>query len=174
MLKKKDDRKVSLAFVVNINKGAARLAGGLIFIISLFAGYEALSRNLFGMPTKWSLNISQFLLLYAVFLGSGYCFLRGGHIRIEIVTARIKGASHRVLMATGYVIAAVYVAVLGWKGYEVLSKAYKHHWLTLTTIQVPAVYVYFAIPLGCFLMLLALVVIITNSLRDKESAADGK
>lgn len=160
--------------VTSINTWAARLAGGLVLVISFFAAYEAVSRDLFGQPTKWSLSISQFLLLYAVFLGSAYCFLRGGHIRIEILVDRLKGKSKRVLTAIGYLLAAFYVVVLGWKGYEFFFKAYKHHWLTLSTIQVRADLIYLAIPLGCLLMLLALAVLFINLLKDKESAIDGK
>lgn len=153
--------------ISTVNAGAALLAGIAIFIISALAGVEAIARNIFDYSVKGVPTISIFLMLYAILLGSAYCFQKEGHIRVEIILDRVKVKYRRFLLIIGYLICAGYVAVLGWKGLETTIQAYKFDWLTMTTIQVPEAYVNVVIPLGSLFMLLTLMVKIAERFKNR-------
>ena len=151
--------------IERINYAAAIITGLLILIICILSSYEAIARTFFNSPTRWTSSISVFLMIFAIFLGSAYCFQKEGHIRIEIVLDRLKNRAKRYLLLTGYLVSLVAVLVLGWKGFELTSRSLALNWQTLTTIQVPIGYVNIAIPLGCLLMVLALSVKIWEQAR---------
>ncbi|MDO9535176.1 MAG: TRAP transporter small permease [Bacillota bacterium] len=143
----------------------AIFSGFLIFIMCLLSTYEALSRTVFSFPTKWSLTISVFFMVYAIFLSSAYCFLKEGHIRIELILDKLGGAKRRIVLGIGHLICAVVVGVLGWRGIVLTSRSFAGGWLTQTAFQVPIAYINIAIPIGCCFMLLALYLLVTDKSR---------
>jgi len=143
----------------------AVLAGFLIFIMSLLSTYEAVIRTVFNTPTKWTLPVSIFLMIYAIFLSSAFCFLKEGHIRIELVLDKLGESKRRVFLAIGYVLCALVVAVLSWRGIILTSRSLQSGWLTQTAFQVPIGYINIAIPIGCFLMMLALSILLLEKIR---------
>lgn len=165
--------KKIIKIITQINIVAAIISGLAVLVISFFAGMEAVSRNLFDMPLKFTSSFSQFLLLYATLLGSAYCFHQDGHISVEIILDKLKSRARRSLLIFSYLVSAVFVVTLGWKGMEITVKALKFNWLTLTTIQVPAAYIYIAIPIGCLLMVAALFVkTVEKTSENKEKTYD--
>lgn len=154
-----------------LNEFAATISGALIFIICLFAVIEVITRTIFNYPTKWSLAYSQFILLYAIFLGSAYCFQKGGHIRVDLLIDHLPPTFRAVLNIIGLLLAGVFVGVLGWKGYENMIMSAKYDYLTMTTIQIPSAYLYAIIFIGSVLMIISLLAMIGEiilRLKQKE------
>lgn len=159
----------------SINEAIAILSGALIFMICFFAVYEVIARSFFNQPTKWSLAFSQFMLLYAIFLGSSYCFQQNGHIRVDIVLDHVPQRIRSILTVLGLLMAAVFVSVLGWKAYEATVISAKFDYLTITTIQIPSAYLYVVIFIGSILMLITMMVqMIENIKQFKSKEGDGK
>lgn len=147
-----------ISLFVNINYIAGYIAGALIFAICCLAFFEVISRGVFSSPTRWSLGISQFLFIYSIFLGSAYCFLKDGHIRIEILIDALSEGKRKALLILGYMLTSVFLFVLIWKGFEAFANAYRHGWQTVTAVQVPTFTVNGIIPIGSVIMLLAIIV----------------
>ena len=155
-------------FIKSSSDYIAIFSGFLFFIMCILSTYEALSRTIFNAPTKWTITISAFLMIYAVFFSSAYCFLQEGHIRVELLLDKVGEAKRRFLLVVGYLSCALVVAVLCWRGTILTSRSIAGDWLTQTAVQVPIAYVNIAIPLGCILMLLALFVMINEKIRRTE------
>lgn len=147
-----------------LNEAAATLSGVLIFMICLFAVIEVIARTVFDQPTRWSLAFSQFMLLYAIFLGSAYCFQERGHIRVDLVVEHMPRRMRAIFNVIGLIIASVFVGVLIWKGYENMILSARFDFLTITTIQIPAAYLYAIIFVGSILMLLSILALISENI----------
>lgn len=142
-----------------IEKSSTALAifsGFLIFIMSVLSTFEAVVRTVFNAPTKWTLPISIFLMIYAIFLSSAYCFFQDGHIRIDILLDKLGESQRLILYKTNYVLSALLLSLLCWKGFTLTYRSFQYKWLTQTALQVPIGYVNIAIPIGCVIMILAL------------------
>lgn len=144
----------------------AVFSGFLVFIMCILSTYEAISRTVFNAPTKWTISISAFLMIYAILLSSAYCFLKEGHIRIELLLDKVGEGLSRFLLIIGYLICAVVVVLLGWKGLILTTRSIAGGWLTQTAVQVPIGYINIAIPIGSLFMLLALFVLINKKIRE--------
>lgn len=147
-----------------LNEAAATLSGALIFMICLFAVIEVIARTIFDQPTRWSLAFSQFMLLYAIFLGSAYCFQERGHIRVDLLVEHMPRRMKAIFNIIGLIIASVFVGVLIWKGYENTILSARFDYLTITTIQIPATYLYAIIFVGSTLMLLSILALISENI----------
>ena len=99
-------------------EAAATLSGVLIFLICVLAVIEVIARTVFDQPTRWTLAFSQFMLIYAIFLSSAYCIQEGGHIKVDILVDHLPRRIKAIVNSIGLLIAAVFVGVLIWKGYE--------------------------------------------------------
>jgi C4-dicarboxylate transporter, DctQ subunit len=166
-----------LKAIKRLNRAFATLSGTLILIICIFAVLEVIARTAFNQPTKWSLAFSQFMLLYAIFLGSAYCFQENGHIRVDILLDHLSERPRAILNIIGLSIAAIFVAVLGWQGFETTVMSARFDWLTITTLQIPSAYLYVIICIGSFLMMLSLLTQITESifiLKNNKQEGDGR
>ena len=71
-------------FIDRLNTWVGRKAAFLILPLVFVIMYEVLSRYLFNAPTRWSNEISQYLLVAVVMLGGGYCLADNEHVNVDI------------------------------------------------------------------------------------------
>lgn len=67
-----------------------RLCALLILPLSAVVIYEVVMRYLFNAPTIWAFEMTTFLYGLHYMLGLAYTELHGGHVKVDILTARIK------------------------------------------------------------------------------------
>ena len=61
-----------------------------VLAITLMVSYDVLMRYFLDMPQLFVDDLSSFLLVGIIFLGTGPVFYKGGHIRVDLVTSRLK------------------------------------------------------------------------------------
>lgn len=149
-----------------LNHIAAVIAGILIFMISFLCFFETIARNFFSQPTSWTLDISTYFLIWAFFLGSAAAFQERTHVSVDFIRnmlARLLGIPWaRILSIAGYLFSLVYILVLLGGTIYLMIDALHLHKLTLAVIQIPVVYLYLAMLLGCILMTVVVVFIILD------------
>ena len=57
----------------------------VLTFMMLFINYDILLRYAFNSPLEWGTELSGLILVAIVFWSIGYCYVQGGHIRVEIV-----------------------------------------------------------------------------------------
>ncbi len=143
------------------------LISGLgVLVIALLVTYDVLLRFFLNEPQLFVDDLSSFLLVPIIFLGAGPTFYRGGHIRVDLVTNRLKPkAQRRLRVVTLFVGLALLVLI----AYETLVSTM----VAFETGRVSAVMNYplwvamVFIPLGLSLMALFMAVGLVKQLRDK-------
>ncbi|MBC7359357.1 MAG: TRAP transporter small permease subunit [Desulfacinum sp.] len=74
-----------------------RLCALLILPLCLVVIYEVFMRYLFNAPTTWGFEATTFLYGIHYMLGLAYTELHNGHVKVDIVTARIKKKTAAIL-----------------------------------------------------------------------------
>lgn len=155
-----------------INQTMARIAGVMIFVIGILAVFEAVMRTFFSAPTSWSLDISTYLLIWAVFLGSAYAFQEKGHVAVDLlrdaVEKRWSKAPRRVMAFIGYAIALVVLIVLMRAGFMLAKTALDTNQLTYANAQIPAFILWLAVVVGSVMMVITVVFIILDLFTTDE------
>lgn len=161
------------AFFRKLNEGLAFCCGCLVFLTGIFAVVEAVMRGLFNSPTVWTLNVSCYLLIWAIFLGSPYAFQTHGHVAVDLLRDAVDKLApsrvpRRVMAVVGYLASLGFLFALLYAGYGLVVKAVKYSTLTTTTVPIPVVWLQLAIVIGCALMILTIVFIILDVLSGSE------
>ena len=153
-------------FMRVVNRTLAIIAGAMICTFGILAVVEVIARTFFSSPTVWSVDISSYLLIWAVFLGSSYAFQEKGHVGVDmirdIVEKRFGKLPRRVMAIVGYAISLAVVIALLRAGLILARTAIDFNQLTLAFVQIPAIYLYAAIVVGSVAMAVTVIFVILD------------
>jgi TRAP-type transport system small permease protein len=169
---RKEKNMRSFSFIRKINHIAAVISGLLIFIISFLCTWEMFVRNVLLRPTSWTSDICSYLLIWVFFLGTAAAIQEKTHVSVDfirkIVGDKFGKTWSRILAIAGYVFSLVYILVLLGTTVLFFKDALRLDKLTLGIVQIPIVYLYLAMLLGCILMMVVVIFIILDLLRQKD------
>lgn len=155
-----------------VNRTTAVIGGVMIVVIGLLATMEGILRGFFSNPTFWSLDISQFLLIWTIFLGTACAFQDKSHVSVDMVKEFVGqhwgSQARRVLIIIGYIFALVFILVLGWDSYALIVDALELEILTMGNVQIPIVYLYTAMLVGSVLMIITVICIILDLVSGSD------
>ncbi len=85
--------------------------------------YDVVLRYFFARPTLWGLELSCILLAYLTFLGGGYSFLHGGHVKVDFFYQKWTERTKAVVDLFTYTLILLFCFVLVWLGGAVAWEA---------------------------------------------------
>ena len=88
-----------------------------VLAITLLVSYDVLMRYFLDEPQLFVDDLTSFLLVAVIFLGTGPVFYKGGHIRVDLVTSRLKPKTQSRLRV---VTLSIGIALLGVVIYETM------------------------------------------------------
>jgi TRAP-type C4-dicarboxylate transport system permease small subunit len=148
------------------SEGTILLVGFWVLAITLMVSYDVLMRYFLDMPQLFVDDLSSFLLVGIIFLGAGPVFYKGGHIRVDLLTSRLKPKTQSRLRVITLFIG---IALLGIVAFETMVSTV----VAFQTGRVSAVMVYplwvamLFIPLGLILMAFFMVVGLVKEMKGK-------
>jgi C4-dicarboxylate transporter DctQ subunit len=142
------------------------ISGLLILIIGALSVMEGIVRSVFASPTSWSMDISLYMLIWAIFLGTSYSFQEKGHVAVDFIRERIGQVwdvkARKAMAVTGYLLALVYIVVLAGDSVLMIKDALELNKLTLANVQIPIVLLYAAMLVGSVMMFVTVICIISD------------
>jgi len=126
------------------------IIGGQVVLafMALTIFYDAMMRHFFAMPTSWSLEVNQFLLVYLGLATAGEIQRDESHIRIEFFANHLPWRVRTVLEAFVAAVGVVFCAVLAWRGGIIAWQAFEYGERVSSAFGTPLVFPYSIIPLG--------------------------
>jgi TRAP-type C4-dicarboxylate transport system permease small subunit len=153
------------SFLNKFNRKIGILSGGLILAIGILQVFEVVMRSLF-TPTDWSMDFSQYTLIWAIFLGSAYSFQEKGHVSVDLLkegAARVFGIhAVKVMAIVGYLLALLVIGVLIWSSIDMFIDAYQLGKITIAMIEIPLTVLLAAMTIGSVLMAVTVVFILLD------------
>ncbi len=108
-----------LARVVRaINRGGLVIAGAGMVFMALGVSYEVVSRHFFNAPTKWVFEGGEIALTVSVFLAAGYILERDRHVRMDLLTGRLREKVRNTLFLVVYPLGLAFSLLLLSTGYS--------------------------------------------------------
>lgn len=142
------------------------IIGFWVLAITLMVSYDVLLRYFLDLPQLFVDDLTSFLLVGIIFLGAGPVFYKGGHIRVDLVTSRLKPKTQSRLRVITLFLG---IALLGVVTFETMVSTV----VAFQTGRVSAVMVYplwvamLFIPLGLILMAFFMVVGLVKKMKGK-------
>jgi TRAP-type mannitol/chloroaromatic compound transport system permease small subunit len=138
--------------IERINTQVGKAASFLILVLIAVLMYEVLSRYIFNEPTRWSNEISQYLLTGVVMLGGGYCLAGREHVRVDVLFRNFGHRTRCVIEILTFLIVMTFVSAIVWKGGELCYDAFLQDKRSMTIMELPLFPSMVLVPIGAFLL----------------------
>lgn len=120
--------------VINV---AAVLAGILILFLMTSVCWEVASRDLFGHPTSWVVEVAGYVLLYVPFLAAAWVLKEDGHVRTDLMLNFLRIKTRSLIDTITSFVSAGVCSVLSWFALKFTLYLYQVGYKTPTYLMVP-------------------------------------
>lgn len=139
--------------------GFARLLHGLaqVALVALLAlvAHEVFVRYVLNAPTQFSVEISEYLLVFISFAPAAWILRRDGHVRVHFLLNLLAPRIRAKVEAAGMVLVVGFACVLVWEGGDMALTAWQGDDRASSLLATPLWIPYSFIPLGGFALAIA-------------------
>ena len=144
------------------------LIAGLIVVI---VTAEVTLRYLFSHSMIFTEELSRYLMVWIVFLGSALAIRDGSHIRIQILVNRLGLRMQQIVKLAAYGLIIAFLIFITVEGLKILPRQLQQMCIT---IDISLFYFYLAIPVGSILMIIFMLPVIRQTLGGKSPLKNKK
>lgn len=139
---------------------------GAAFIVSIVTT-EVVLRYVFKHSLIFTEELSRYLMVWIVFLGSALAVRDAAHIRINILVKRLSPTLGKAARLLAHGLVLLFLIIVAVEGFRILPNQLRQ---LCTTIDVSLFYFYLAIPVGAILMIVYLLPAIRETFAKKFAA----
>jgi TRAP-type C4-dicarboxylate transport system permease small subunit len=116
--------------------------------------WEVITRHLFSRPAFWTEEFARYVMFYMVLVGSAVAIRQEMHPALHFVTQKFSARFQRIWHLFIDVLVFLVLIVILVEGFKMATD----EWVGYTpALQVPYFWVYLALPIGAFLMMVQIV-----------------
>ncbi len=140
--------------IKKFNTICTTLSGLILLFVTFSIFVDVFLRYFFNRPSIWVTEVSTYLFLYIVFLGTAYALQEGFHIRATFVVDQLSDTRKRIVNLMASIISMIFTLVLLWQTSVMTWAAFKEDWRSITMLTTPFAYIYVGMVFGSFLLFL--------------------
>jgi TRAP-type C4-dicarboxylate transport system permease small subunit len=140
-----------------LNTLCASLAGLVLLFMTFSIFIDVILRYFFSRPSTWITEVSTYLFLYVIYLGTAYALQQGMHLKITFLLDLLKGKRTRIINLITSIFATFFIFVLLWQGSVMTWTAFKKNWTSPTILNAPYAFIHVIIVLGSLLLFISFV-----------------
>ena len=140
--------------IKRINAICATLSGLVLLFVTFSIFVDVILRYFFNRPSIWVTEVSTYLFLYIIFLGTSYALDHDLHIRVTFLLDRFGPRATRVINLFTSVFAMIFTLALLWQVSIMTWTAFKEKWTSPTMLNAPYAYIYVVMVFGSFMLFL--------------------
>lgn len=153
------------------SQGLGTLAAVGVVVTMLATVTDVARRTTTGRALPGTVDYSELLMVAVVFLALAMTQRDGGHVSVNLVTARLPDTVARWMRVTGLLVAAVLMLWLTVAATQEAIGSYARNEIRFGLLRIPVWPARAAIPVGCAALVLELVASITDVARSDRPAA---
>jgi TRAP-type C4-dicarboxylate transport system permease small subunit len=158
-----------------VKKQIERLGAVLLAVMFLVTLFQVVARVILGISSVWSEELARFLYVCLVFVGAAPLIRDDEHIRVGVLTDRLKGQPLTILRLLTILLTIPFIAVMTWGAWTNTVVNWRTYAPTLDWLSIG--YIYLVIWVTGLLMLWYLAVnLVRNAralLRTRETVSGG-
>lgn len=140
--------------IKKINSFCAAISGLILLFISVSIFIDIILRYFFRKPTIWITEVSTYLFLYIIFFVTAYALQEDFHIKATFFYDFLNKKTKRIVNLVTSLFSIAFVFVMLWQTSRMTWKAIEGSWTSPTVLNVPYAYVYPAMVIGSFMLLI--------------------
>lgn len=139
-------------------------------LLLLLVFHEVIARYLLNKPTLYSVEISEYLLIFVAFMAAGWVMQEDRHVRMNSVIDLLPDGIRKVLEVVTSSIVLCFCAILVWQGAKSSLMAFNGGYHSSSLLNVPLWLPYAIIPVGSLLLGLQVIVRIGKTLTGQTNS----
>jgi TRAP-type C4-dicarboxylate transport system permease small subunit len=155
-----------------ISNGTVLVSGAAVLLCTLLITYDVLMRYFLNKPQLFVDELTSFLLVGIIFLGTGPTFYRGGHIRVDLVTNLLRPQTQSRLRIVTLSIGLVLLGIITHETFISALVAFQMGRVSAVMLY-PIWIAMLLIPIGLGLMAFFMGVELVRQWRSKEGRETG-
>ncbi|HHD64144.1 MAG TPA: TRAP transporter small permease [Desulfobulbaceae bacterium] len=148
--------------VEKLSRFGAILGECVLILLLLLVFHEVVVRYIFNKPTLYSVEISEYLLIFLAFIAAGSVLQEDKHVRMQSFTNLMPKRMQRVLACIISSIVLMFCSILVWQGIKSALMAYRGGYHSSSLLNTPMWLPYLIIPVGSLILALQLIVQINS------------
>jgi TRAP-type C4-dicarboxylate transport system permease small subunit len=134
-----------------IRKFIFHSSAALFIVILAILGASVVARYALNDSIVWAEELMRFLFIWMFFLSMAEVSRNGAHLALDLFPSLLPPKPRRVVNILIEIISIAFLAVLCWYAVQVAVYNMRQN---SPALLIPYGYIYFAIPVGCVLMIL--------------------
>ncbi len=144
------------------------IAAALIVMIFAMTD-QVVMRYVFSKANSWSDELTRYLFIYTVMLGSAIAVRRNSHLQIDLIIGRMKPKSKAIFNIVVTIIGIVFLAALTMYSFALCEQGATNTSAGLgITMNIP----YMAVPIGCILMILTSIEVLFENIAALKTGEE--
>lgn len=82
----------------------------VMLVLLVFGFWQIFSRWILNAPSTFTDEMLRYILIWAGMIGAGYAFFKDSHVKLTLVTSRLKGRSRLVVAVIDEIVILIFVA----------------------------------------------------------------
>ncbi len=148
-------KKHGKLFTILTNLDLAVAMAALVVLVAVTFG-GVIFRYFISRPFVWQEEVQLWCFLWVVFFGAGVAFRTGSHVAIEILVDLFPRKLALAVEMLGTLLGIGIIGFLGFQGCRLIAQFIQTNRST-NVLYIPLPLVYAAVPIGCALLLVNLV-----------------
>jgi C4-dicarboxylate transporter DctQ subunit len=139
----------------------------IVFIVAVLTAtsfFQVVARYVFHRPPSWSEEVVRYLFIWLVFLATSVGFRRGSHLGVDFFVGLLPPKVRKAVEVGIHLFLGLLLAVVTWQG-VVMTGMVKFQ--LSPAMRISMSWIYAAIPVGGFFMLLEVVSLFLKSLKRR-------
>lgn len=141
-----------------LSRLGAVLAEICLVLLLILVFNEVIARYVLNKPTLYSVELSEYLLLFVAFMAAGWVMQNERHVRMHSVINLMPVKVRHVLDICTSCIVLIFCLILVWEGAEASVMAFAGGYHSSSLLNVPLWIPYAIIPIGALILSLQIVV----------------
>ncbi len=154
-----------IAYIVGYATGYILL--GIIALTQI----EVITRYILRQPLILCDEFGGYSLLAITFLGLAYCAKEKGHIRITFLVERMSAKASGWIRVLTLILALIYIGIASKVSWDFWILSIKRGMKSKSWLMTPLYWPQMALPVGCTLFFLVLLVQLVRTIRDVKAGA---
>lgn len=160
--------------IKKFNKFCVTLSGLILLFVTFSIFVDVILRYFFNRPSIWITEVSAYLFLYMIFLGTAYALQQGLHIKVSFVVDRFGAGKKRILNLITALASMAFCFVLLWQTSEMTWTAFKKNWVSPTMLNAPYVYIYVVMVFGSLMLFITFLLATILEFKTGETIEEGE
>jgi len=162
------------SFFERLSRIGATLAELCLVLLLLLVFNEVIARYVLNRPTLYSVELSEYLLIFVAFMAAGWVLQKDRHVRMLSVVNLMPPNVRRISDIITSIIVLFFCIILVWQGGKSSLMAFKGDYHSSSLLNVPLWMPYAIIPAGALLLSLQMLVRIVNLCKTPAAVAEDK